>query len=312
MAVTGQPNAGQAGGAPHPGFEFYKPAATKWLEQGDLIPRSAKVIDVTLREYHRYHVEKPENELFAVLTQSCDLVEHQGAGSCKARYIALAPARPLRLIIEREFESFLVSTPGELFRIGSTDTKERYTAFLAKLINNNDSRFFFLPAKPEAAIAEDMCVVLPLSLAIRAEHYTECLEGRVAQIDDLFQAKLGWLLGQQYSRVGTPDWDAEALDSKVESVTNRTLTWFSPHLFEQVRKQVKKFSEERTGEILGEQELLDIKNGCRSKMDAAIDAVFEVLIRHNMLPADNSPLKPKLRRSLRESREFNKFFREEN
>ena len=53
---------------------------------------------------------------------------------------------------------------------------------------------------------------LPLSVAVRADHYDACLQAKVAQLDHIFAAKVGWLTGNLYSRVATPDVE-EVLDN---------------------------------------------------------------------------------------------------
>jgi hypothetical protein len=279
--------------------QFFKATAdlSSFLEQGDLIPRSAPVIDKVLRRYHPYYVEKQANEMFAVLTQSCDLVKHDGLP--KARYIALAPVRPLRLILNREFQSHLLKTPGGLYVLGSLETQGRYDDFLAKVINNNDSRYFFVPQRPELQITEDMCVLLPLSMSIRIEHYDACLNGRVAQINDLFQAKLGWLLGQQLSRVGTPDWSPEGLAQKVKTVSERSLSWLPDHEFAQIKSAVRKFENEHPGAELDEDEFTQMRKGLQNRRDLVITAVIDVLVRLGKLPAPPNNDVYQLRKALR-------------
>ena len=49
---------------------------------------------------------------------------------------------------------------------------------------------------------------------------------RVASIDDVFQAKIGWLVGQIYSRVGTPDlFDKKAMLNKVKEYSEGLAIW---------------------------------------------------------------------------------------
>lgn len=310
VAVAGGGGAGPAGNIT-PAFPFYKDKPTPNLEQGDLIPRNAPAIDVVLRKYHQYQVEKPGNDFFAVLTQSCDLVAHDGA-QCKARYLVLAPVRPLRLIVNKEFRAFILPTPGGLVRLGSTETSARFDAFLEKVINNNDPRFFFLHADPGRGIAEDMCIMLALSVSIRAEHYATCLAGRTAQLDDLFQAKLGWLLGQQYSRVGTPDWDEETLAAKIAALSDQSMTWLPPDQFEQMKRQVEAFAAATPDGVLSEEDLLQMRKKCRPKVDLAIDAVFKVLEHHNLIepPGPKAQKRFSVRKDLARDADFNKFFRD--
>lgn len=281
---------------------YFKPTPNQVLEQGDILSRGFPVIDSTLRQYHQYHVDKDENEFFAVLTQSCDLVPHNGR--CKARYISLAPVRSLREVLDREFDEVLLRTPGGQYLLGSEETQQRYEDFLAKLINNNDSRHFFIPERPELGIAEDMCIMLPLALSIKVEHLRECLDGRIAQLDDLFQAKLGWLLGQQYSRVGTPDWPPLALDTKIAAVSNRTLSWFPTYQFEQLKTKVRAFQIEKPGTDLAEGDLTKIRAGLQNRRELAITGVIEVLVQQGYLEAPPNGKCFEIRKALRKNPTF--------
>jgi hypothetical protein len=282
---------------------YFKPTPNASLEQGDLIAKDSEVVRGALTTYHRYHVEHPANELFAVLTQSCDLERRNG--HCKARYISLAPVRSLRSVVAREFDKFLLRTPGGQYVIGSSATEARYQDFLAKLINNNDSRHFFLPARPQIGLPEDYCIILPLALPIKAEHYDACISGRIAQLDDLFQAKLGWLLGQQYSRVGTPDWPDRALEEKIASLSERALTWFPENDFEQIKKLVAKFELERPDQSIGEEEFDALRRGVKNRKLLAIECIFDLLSDHVPPPGKE---RANLRRTLQQDPTFAKFF----
>lgn len=288
---------------------FYKSRPTGFLEQGDIIPRDADVVQEVLRKYHGYHVDRTQNEMFAVLTQSCDLVLHSGA--CKARYISVAPVRSLRTVLRREFQKVLVRTPGDLYTLGSEKTRGKYVDFLTKLINNNEARHFYLPEQATLGIAEDMCIMLPLALPIRSEHYESCLSGRTAQLDDLFQAKLGWLLGQLYSRVGTPDWPEAWVSEKVNAVSEGTLSWFPDNDFAQVKKLLAKRHQVSPDVPLDEKEFTDLIGKIKNRKQLAIDAIFALLdemLQGLPLPPPDSPQRLTLRRRFASHEEFSKFF----
>nr|WP_145544795.1 hypothetical protein [Variovorax boronicumulans] len=204
---------------------FYKKGVSDILQQGDLLSRESPAVSGPLSEYHRYHFDKEENELFAIITQSCDLYPH--GGRPKARYIVLAPVRPLRKIIEKEFKGLFEFVGEADMVLASNSTKEKYKQFVGKLVNNNDPRYFFMPGWPQGRIAEDMCIMTSIMMPIKVDHYEKCQQGRLAQISDIFQAKLGSLIGQQFSRVGTPDWAPKAVDEKVNTTSQRSITWVS-------------------------------------------------------------------------------------
>ena len=44
------------------------------------------------------------------------------------------------------------------------------------------------------------------SVAIKADHYEVLQKARIGQLAKEFRAKLGWLVGNMYSRIGTEDW----------------------------------------------------------------------------------------------------------
>jgi hypothetical protein len=61
---------------------------------------------------------------------------------------------------------------------------------------------------------------------IKAElHFQTCLDAKILQLNDTFQAKLGWLVGQMYSRVGTRDWEPKSLNAKVIHTLNDAAIW---------------------------------------------------------------------------------------
>ena len=140
--------------------------------------------------------------------------------------------------------------------------------------------------------------MLPLSMSIRVEHYDACLEGRVAQLTDLFQAKLGWLLGQQFSRVGTPDWTPEGLSAKVNSVSERALSWLPDHQFAQLKTAVRKFEQDNPGVELNEDVFAEMRKALKSKRDMLITSVIDVLVKFEKLPKPPNPEVFKIRKEL--------------
>jgi hypothetical protein len=98
--------------------------------------------------------------------------------------------------------------------------------WMARLLNNNESAYFFLRKSPERDVAEDCCAFLALSIAIKSDlHYGTCLEARRIALADAFQAKLGWLVGQMYSRIGTEDWDEADVQRETKLALKRLAIW---------------------------------------------------------------------------------------
>lgn len=179
------------------------------LKQGDVLKKTPELIKL-LEEIHPHYAED-DYLYFQVVTQTCDLVRRNG-GHCKSRYITIAAVRSLDLIIRRVIEDFTdkVAFKEQLFC--STKHKGMLVEFFKKLFNNNDSNHFFLKAAPENELYHDCCTQLHLSISIRAyEHYDVCLKAKRVELKENFRAKLGWMVGNLYSRVGTVDYVPTAI-----------------------------------------------------------------------------------------------------
>jgi hypothetical protein len=173
---------------------------------------------------HPHFYQHPKNRYFLVLTQSCDLVIRQG-GQCKAPYISLAPVRSLDLVLDRQLaQSSLAEIRAEL-PVVTVKNKQKLSDFLHRLFNNNEASYFYLDSR-DTPLETDCVAFLSLSIAIKADlHFQTCLDAKILQLSDTFQAKLGWLVGQMYSRVGTPDWESRALSAKVRNTLKDAAIW---------------------------------------------------------------------------------------
>lgn len=277
------------------------------LEQGDILLPNNYLTDV-LNKYHPYYISHPDNQLFIVLTQSCDLVRRP---KCKSPYITIAPVRPLRVVIETELHHLLKNLSDEANSqpYGSTRVKAMFVDFLSKLFNNNDPRYFFLKKQEDKNIAEDMCAITTLSISIKIEHYAECLNARILQLDDIFQAKLGWLVGQKYSRVGTQDWDESELKRCVSEVIDKAAVWIPEENIKKVDKEILKRKENKPEVVIDLKILEEITAGIKTKKDTAIDAIFELLIKEGYLAEAMQAEIKKLRNKFTSDAVFSSFFK---
>jgi hypothetical protein len=251
----------------------YKPQSPpNDLEQGDVL-RCTEGLLALLRKYHPYYADHPDNRFYQVLTQSCDLVRR--GGPCNARYIAIAPVRPFKVVVHREFDDKLKQIDvGDPY--ASSRTKSEVERFLARLFNNNEAPYFYLEAEHGAGLYEAMCSVLALPIALKAEHYETLLGARLIGIDEAFQAKLGWLLGQLYSRVGTRDFEQDDVARKVAEVTDTLAVWLDPTVVSEIEAKIAKFKEDTPGAKVDEQVFAGLLKSIPQKKARVIDAVLEV------------------------------------
>jgi hypothetical protein len=194
------------------------------LMQGDVLERTS-AIDALLEEVHPHFFQHLKNLFFMVLTQSCDLVPRAAGGKCKAQYIAIAPVRSLDVVVARYISDASAADVRSSLPVISDKVKTKASEFLARVMNNNEPGYFFLEGK-DTPLGSDCAAFLNLSIAIKSEiHFATCLEAKILQLRPDFQAKLGWLLGQLFSRVGTQDWDQKVLTKKVSAFLKDAAIW---------------------------------------------------------------------------------------
>lgn len=210
------------------------------LRQGDVLRKTPELLAL-IREVHPHYANE-DYLYFQVLTQSCDLVRRDGK-TCKSRYLTLAAVRSMDLIVRRTIETYAdkFSFEGNLFC--SSKHKRSLVDLFKKLLNNNETHHFFLKAFPDVGLNEDCCTQLHLSIAIRAyEHYEVCLKAKILELREDFRAKLGWLVGNLYSRVGTQDYvpgaisDAKEFERFVEESIGQYVAWVPEKEYPSYRK----------------------------------------------------------------------------
>ena len=81
--------------------------------------------------------------------------------------------------------------------------------FLERVINQNEQvhGMFYLHPDADVGIAVPAVAMLRVSIALRSrEHYKILKAARRGRLGTEFRNKLGWLTGNLFSRVDTPDW----------------------------------------------------------------------------------------------------------
>jgi len=185
------------------------------LHQGDLIKRTPNVEKI-LESIHPHYYENKSNKYFIVITQSCDLVKREGV--IKSRYVTIAAVKPLKNALERELEQLQYDNLEKKLNFCDISRRTKLFQFAERLFNNNEQEYFYLHREPNFGLNEDHCAFLRLSIALRTDiHYDTLLEAKIIQLKESFQHKLGYLVGNCYSRVGTEDWSPKNATTKIFS-----------------------------------------------------------------------------------------------
>jgi hypothetical protein len=209
------------------------------LQQGDILEKTDGIKSI-LREIHPHYLDESYTR-FIVLSQTCDLVR-RGSNGCKTRYITLGVIRPLSLLVEREIEQHQDEFDKEA-SVCKISAKSKLTQFLERLFNNNEPEYFYIEPQPEVNMSEPSCAFLRLSISIRAyQHYDVCFEAKTLSLSEGFRAKLGWMIGNVYSRIGTEDWVPGTLTknefaTKIKTTLESLSQWVDDQRLESVKKE---------------------------------------------------------------------------
>lgn len=214
------------------------------LEQGDILLPTPALRSI-LAEVHP-HFATDKYHAFIVTTQSCDLVLRGKKGS-KARHISIAAVRPLRQVLPRLLSS--VCTPSKLGSATVLPESKRVevSLLLERILNQNEQSLglFYLHPENDVSLAEECVAFLRVTVALRAEHYEILVNARSGRLDSEFRGKLGWLVGNLYSRAAAPDWSDQVggpavqkklIDEFIKEDAERGIWWVADDLIAAARK----------------------------------------------------------------------------
>ena len=202
-------------------FTYKADADMNSLCQGDVLNITEELAEV-LRSVHPYFLNE-QYKYFMVLSQSCDLVRRNGK-NCKTPYITLAAIRSYDSFLERTLirSKYAENISGLLLM--EEKKKEKAYQLIERIYNNTESEYFFLYKEEALEFPESMIAFLKVSIALKSqEHYDKCLAAKKLELSDEFKAKLGWLVGNMYSRVGTADWEGIMNTQEKEEMLNNDL-----------------------------------------------------------------------------------------
>lgn len=264
--------------------------------QGDVIARTAEVVE-KIRQAHQYYADAPHYSHFVVLTQSCDLVKRRD--QFNAPYITIAAAKPFKNTIEDFFSTHLKKLDGTDFSFQSSALLGRARQLLERHINNTEPEYFFLPKSGHPNLSEDLVVFLRLTIALRKDHYDTLAGAKIAELADVFQAKLGWLKGNIYSRVATPDIEERGINAAEiksrfyeEYIPKDKFAWLSGLQTELLRKKVKAIRAGTMQDLTSDEVLEIIKNEIPEDVQIVANNIVEKLKKNNLLEgADDNLLK---------------------
>lgn len=252
------------------------------LRQGDIL-LATKDLQEVLQQHHKYfvtecdvHPGRLKYPYFMVLTQSCDLVKREG-NICKTPYITLAAVRPLDVALKKIGEDNSVFKDRTKIEreldIYSNKLKNSTINFLERLINNNEAEYFFIYGDDKVGLDQHYVSFLKVSIALKArENYEVCLAAKRVELAEPFSHKLGWHVGNLYSRIGTEDVSPEKLSELKESFMGDYYKFVTP-------KAIKDLPENYLGGKTKEEVIKEFEKQTFEEKDKRLAKIAEAVIR---------------------------------
>jgi hypothetical protein len=260
------------------------------LKQGDVLKKTPELANI-INDIHPYF-QSEKYKYFLVLTQTCDLVRRKDE-RCKTKYITIAAIRSLEDALKRQAEEIAKSKlERKTKKLIDEKSNAKISEFLTGLFNNNSTDYFYLHHDVSLDFVDPSVAFLRVSISLKSEfHYNLCLSSKVLELDENFQAKLGWLVGNLYSRVGTEDWVPGTLDQQRfrKMVSDQVKTHFNivSNLSEIENILEGKYSEEQL-EALSVDDLIEIvkKEKVSTRKDKVLSKLEEIILNSNALKED--------------------------
>ena len=247
------------------------------LQQGDILEPTEDIRNILFKSYPSLREKKIV--ALIVITQSCDLArreEHENR--CKAEYINLA-------IVQR-IEHVFLSLVDKLchkhrLRHGyySATGKNSAIELIGRICNQNEWSIglFYLHPDASAGVAYRSVALLQAIYPVFADHYNMLVDVRGGRLAAPFQNRLGWLVGNLYSRVATVDFPENEQNNLRESLMNEDNKgvnlpcWLN-------KKQISKMKADGNG-ITKEQldSLLDQYDPSKENMHSSIKYMLEFI-----------------------------------
>ena len=247
------------------------------LCQGDVLEITPE-LSVVLKEVHPYFLNE-QYKYFMVLSQSCDLVRRNGK-NCKTPYITLAAVRSYSEFLEKILLKGKFAEKNKELLLMDDKHKERAYQLIERIYNNTEPEYFFLFKEEALEFQESMVAYLKVSIALKSdEHYDKCLSAKKIELTDEFKAKLGWLVGNMYSRVGTADWEGIMSPQARKDMLNNDLNSMCVIGNKEQLKQLKRNYLEQTELMPNHEVAIEFISNIqiKTKYDKVMDVIEEVI-----------------------------------
>lgn len=207
------------------GFFYSTEINLNVLNQGDLIQLTNDIKG--LIESNEIKIN-PKAKYLIILTHTCDIVHD------KSKYITFTPVIFLEDFIQELIEESMKKEIERKGQVLSIKKKLTICDKILRLANNNLSEYFFLIMNTGREINNHLVALLKESFSINSKSIDHSIlkdkDAKVAELNENFRAKLGWLIGDMYARVATKDYIPEAISKEdfvkeVDQTLEKSVLW---------------------------------------------------------------------------------------
>jgi len=158
-----------------------------------------------------------------------------------------------------------------------------------------------------------------LSIALRARiHYEACLQCKIAELEDIFAAKVGWATGNMYSRVATidliekydKDFDEQFKKKFAKEVLFPEIVWFHQSQVNKLKVLINQWKEDAPGKVVDETVAKELLKKVPTLENMLADRVTEVLGKNKLLRDDSPGTSKQVSALLRNNNLIKKLLRE--
>ena len=122
------------------------------------------------------------------------------------------------------------------------------------------------------------------------------MDAKITQLNGIFQAKLGWLVGQIYSRVGTDDIPQTQITKKLKDALKDVAICIEDQKVQAVTKAYAEFKSLNLGVKMSEKAISKVLVDIPSRKKLVFEQIDKVI--KEVLGEDNAPLYAKLQKRL--------------
>jgi hypothetical protein len=274
------------------------------LHQGDILEPNESLLSLFKDEYPQFTNQKYRG--FLVITQTCDLVRRKELGNeCSATHVGLSAILSIQDVISDSLKNRFGYLAPEIY---ARDMRKAVEGLMERIINQNENSLglFYLHPNLDSGITVPSVAVLRMAITVSAAvHYPTLQKARVGRLSKQFEPKLGWMVGNLYSRVGVPDWKEKSAEGIEESIIREILSprrqepiWLERKVHKKILKQHPNFgSLSQT-----EQEKIINQNLPKPPKDRALEIITETVKK--VVPKAKAEELESIKNRLSDSEEF--------